>query len=425
MGTVKGRIGSNVFYVKQGEQNIIKHQTEVLNPKSSGQCIHRSMFAAAGKFYTHGTQALFKFAFENKKKGESDFNAFMKANVDRAIPMSRQAIDNPQYPMVSNWLVTRGSLPTPTVFSTLSSVRISLPNLNGTTANIRTVAEFSKKVVDGVNYKEGDILTFLYIHSYVGAQSYPAINPDILLQPQLTWTIKQIRLSATDATNLSAFGLSVSQSSSSIMLEYSANNSSWETSFSGSTVIHSRPSAGGLKVSTNSLVVNSNDSWQQPLEAIKLYAATDEYRSLVIPTWQGSSTSSDSTEIILEGALVSKSSITTSGTNPLQATEAYDENKALTLPFDPRSGYLTATGGYLTAAEAIEAAAAGEAHLFYYNRVNGAFVKRTGLEEEEMISVKVGSLGTYDLWYNFTNNLYIVVLSWTNEQGQTVEFPYT
>lgn len=426
MGTLKGRVGASVFYVKQGVQNQIKHQTEVSNPKTSGQCLHRSKFSSAGKFFTHGTQALFKFAFEGKRKGESDFNAFMKANVDFAFPMSKQAIENPQYPMVNEWLITKGSLTAP-----ICSVNLGTSNSNvagsydvvGTApASITTIADLTKAIVDGVSVKENDIITFVLIHSYVDAQSYPAINPDILLQPQYAWNIAQLQLNALDTTTLASIGISASVNLGRVVMTYSRNYSKAFTSYIGGSIILSRRTPNGLKVSTNRLKVANNDEYQQNIAYVREFVKTDVYKNAVVTSWQDTPSMQNSTDIILEGALISKSSIEPTGNNPVHANASEAQATKLILPFDPREGYFSATLGQLTAADAIDAANNGELRNYYYNREARRFMAFGFLEEAIGLDITANNDGTFSIWVENGAELWFFIKSWTNVQGQTIDF---
>lgn len=426
MGTLKGRVGDSVFYVKQGVQNQIKHQTEVNNPKTSGQCLHRSKFSSAGKFFTHGTQALFKFAFEGKKKGESDFNAFMKANVDFAIPMSKQAIENPQYPMVNEWLITRGSLIAPTCSVNLgtssSSVAGSYDVVGTAPDSITTIAELTKAIVDGVNIKENDIITFVLIHSFVDAQSYPAINPDILLQPQYAWNINQLQLNSLDTTPLASIGISASVTLDRVVMTYSRNYNKQRTSYIGGTIVLSRRTPNGLKVSTNRLKVANNDDYQQNIAYVREYVKTDAYKNAVVTSWQDTTDMQNSTDIILEGALVSKSSIKPTGNNPIHGNADKTKATKMILPFDPREGYFTATMGALTKADAIDEANNGELRTFYYNRQARRFLAFGYTEEYLGLDVTANNDGTFTIWAEDENELWYFIKSWTNAQGQSINF---
>ena len=426
MGTLKGRVGASVFYVKQGVQNQIKHQTEVSNPKTSGQCLHRSKFSSAGKFFTHGTQALFKFAFEGKKKGESDFNAFMKANVDFAFPMSKMAIENPQYPMVNEWFITKGSLIAPTcsvnIGTTSSNVAGSYDVVGVAPTTITTVADLTKAIVDGVNIKENDILTFVLIHSFVDAQSYPAINPNILLQPQYAWNIAQLQLNALDTTTLASIGISASVTLSKVVMTYSRNYTKALTSYIGGTIVLSRRTTNGLKVSTNRLRVTNNEDFQQNIAYVREYVKTDAYKNAVVTSWQDTPNMQNSTDIILEGALISKSSITPTGNNPIHGNSDEGTATKLIVPFDPREGFFTATAGSLSQADAIDAAANDEVKTYYYNRQARRFLAFGSTEDYLGLNITTNSNGTFSIWVEDENELWYFIKRWTNIQGQSIDF---
>lgn len=426
MGTLKGRVGASVFYVKQGVQNQIKHQTEVSNPKTSGQCLHRSKFSSAGKFFTHGTQALFKFAFEGKKKGESDFNAFMKANIDFAFPMSKMAIENPQYPMVNEWLITKGSLIAPTctvnLGSTNSNVAGSYDVVGVAPATITTVADLTKAIVDGVNIKENDIITFVLIHSFVDTQSYPAINPDIMLQPQYAWNIAQLQLNALDTTTLASIGISASVTLNRVVMTYSRNYNKQRTSYIGGTIVLSRRTPNGLKVSTNRLKVANNDDYQQDIAYVREFVKNDEYKNAVVTSWQDTPNMQNSTDIILEGALISKSSIEPVGNNPIHGNAEEAQATKLILPFDPREGYFTASMGALTATDAIDEANNGDLRTYYYNRQARRFLAFGYTEDYIGLDITANNDGTFSIWAEDENQLWYFIKSWTNVQGQTIDF---
>lgn len=424
MGTVKGRIGDNVFYVKKGEQNIVKYQSEVSNPKTTNQSIQRGKFASAGKFYTRGTQALFKFAFENKKPNESDFNAFMRENISNAISMSKLAIDFVNYPMVNDWLMTRGSLLTPSYTVEQRQVNLRIPVDTSFSATIDTVADLTKLLIANGDYKEGDILTWVGIKAYVGSQPYPAIVPDILLEEQVAWSLKQIKLSRLDLSTLQSHGLTVAAEPTYRLIRLTMAGSNAAYSYTGGCVVLSRKTKNGLKVSTSRLKIANNENYQKSIKALKNYAETEEYLQLVADSWKNEGNINQSTDIVLEGSLVSKASITTSGSNPVQSGEDFSDSEPMTIGFDPRSGYLTATIGMLDEEEAIEAIQSGDVQKYYWNPASKLFLPLNGVQEGEEVGfqVYVNTNDTYSIWVENGNRLFFGIKSWTNAEGQTVKF---
>ena len=111
LGYARGKVGSMVFSRSAGEQITKAYNSSPRNDRTEPQMNQRTMFLSANKFFTHGQQAFFKFAFEDKKINESDFNAFMRNNIKNGIMMSKAAFEENTYPSVGEWLVTKGSLP--------------------------------------------------------------------------------------------------------------------------------------------------------------------------------------------------------------------------------------------------------------------------------------------------------------------------
>lgn len=105
--TARGKIGDIVVSINKGQRIEKAYQPVVSNPKSTGQMLQRAKFANAVKFYKHANQALFKFAFEDKKQTESEYNAFMRHNINRSPVISKEAV-NSTWPALGRWILTDG-----------------------------------------------------------------------------------------------------------------------------------------------------------------------------------------------------------------------------------------------------------------------------------------------------------------------------
>lgn len=110
MGYARGAVGDLVFSRVKGNQVTKARNRQPSNPKTSKQVYQRAKFINAVRFYQRGVQNLFKFAFEDKTAQESDFNAFMRHNTARAIPVAKNASEEAIYPAISNWMTSFGSL---------------------------------------------------------------------------------------------------------------------------------------------------------------------------------------------------------------------------------------------------------------------------------------------------------------------------
>lgn len=110
MGYARGAVGDLVFSRVKGNQVTKARNRQPSNPKTSKQVYQRAKFINAVRFYQRGVQNLFKFAYEDKTAQESDFNAFMRHNTARAIPVGKNASEEAIYPAISNWITSFGSL---------------------------------------------------------------------------------------------------------------------------------------------------------------------------------------------------------------------------------------------------------------------------------------------------------------------------
>lgn len=110
LGYARGAVGNLVFSRVKGNEVTKARNRQPANPKTSKQVYQRAKFLNAVNFYKRGVQNLFKFAYEDKTQQESDFNAFMRHNVSRAIPVGKGSSTEPIYPAISNWITSVGSL---------------------------------------------------------------------------------------------------------------------------------------------------------------------------------------------------------------------------------------------------------------------------------------------------------------------------
>ena len=110
LGYARGAVGNLVFSRVKGNEVTKARNRQPANPKTSKQVYQRAKFLNAVNFYKRGVQNLFKFAYEDKTQQESDFNAFMRHNVSRAVPVGKGASTDSMYPAISNWITSVGSL---------------------------------------------------------------------------------------------------------------------------------------------------------------------------------------------------------------------------------------------------------------------------------------------------------------------------
>lgn len=294
LGKSRGSVGDVTFSQINGQQIAKARNRNPANPRTLKQCFQRARFAAAVKFYTRGTQALYKFAFESKRQVESDYNAFMRENVKRAPAISKAAFDNYDYPVIAPFIMSKGSL-APTNCVTYQDDLNFLIAKAAQGVTITTIGQLSTELLKDPEWQEGDILTLVNIVSdYEG--NVPSVNPED--SGKTTWEIKQIILDTTNNTTVeSVFGSSVRTveipegSFFALTLSLSVGN------FVGATFIHSRNTAGGLKVSTQELYLG------EVTAAAYEASQADAYKEAVAVSWKTAGAVDMEPEAILQGSI--------------------------------------------------------------------------------------------------------------------------
>lgn len=144
------------------------------NPRTYLQMNQRAKFATAVKFYKRATRNFFKFAYEDKRPNESDYNAFMRHNISAAVPMIKYQVDSEAYPALGDpWLLSQGSI-LPVKF-VVSDGKIGIDI--AAAAAPATIGDLSKLFIAN-GYQEGDIVTCVVIQSTCSVKDINAASKD-------------------------------------------------------------------------------------------------------------------------------------------------------------------------------------------------------------------------------------------------------
>lgn len=269
LGDASGRVGSIVLSTRAGEMITRKYQANVKNPKSTAQMVQRARFAAAVKFYKHANQAFFPFAYEDKKKTESDFNAFMRHNLlnDNVIVLNKELVDGTFPSLAKSWLLTEGRIGggvylRPEYKEGEKSYRylgVYFDNDHSQTISpddpdkTWTVAEFSKTMLDNDStLQEGDIVTSVLVSADV--TDVADGNPD----NYPLWQIRQFRLSLSDNRDVTTLSFLSIDSNLSQTVVFGYGSSDNETLW-GAMVITRKNSDGSLYATTTALACTDPD----------------------------------------------------------------------------------------------------------------------------------------------------------------------
>lgn len=292
-GNASGKLGQVVLSTVKGQQIARAWQPKVSNPKTSQQQLQRAKFANSVKFFKRAQQNLFKFAFEDKRKNESDYNAFMRHNVVSSAVLDRSVYDNFNYPaLADNWLLTYGSLGEINADNEQSDKRavqkLDLPLGTGEITNL-TIASASQAFVNNYKAVNGDYVTLVAVVSPAKSLTDdPKTAPD--------WHILQFVVDTTNTGKLvenlkkqdigaEEFFAKDGKEPANIIFSLSNEGCAWLG------IILSRVTANGVKVSTSNLMPN--------YYAYEIYKNSLElaYRQSALNSWGRSS------EPILKGGI--------------------------------------------------------------------------------------------------------------------------
>lgn len=293
LGKSRGSVGDVTFSQINGQQIAKARNRNPANPRTLKQCFQRGRFAAAVKFYTRGTQALFKFAFENKKQTESDYNAFMRENVKRAPAISKAAFDNFDYPVVAPFVMSKGSLTPMDIIHFADQGANMLRWVVGVPTgeiDLDSIGGLSQQLINNCGAQVGDIITIVMITS-----AYNGTVPSVEAagSGKTAWDIKQFIVDPTSAEN--TFNVTGLQADDNGYLFYNVGSTSIQ--LASMCVILSRNTPQGLKVSTQELVLSTAAATAYEAEQ------ADAYKEAVAVSWKTAGAVDMQPEAILQGSI--------------------------------------------------------------------------------------------------------------------------
>lgn len=185
-----GRLGGSVYYMLNGQNIARELASQVSNPRTTSQMRQRMQWANLVNTYKANKGWMGKLSFENKPRTQSDYNAFMAANLGvDPVYINKQMADN-DHAILAPYTMTRGSLPAIKLeWSDGDSKFMSDIKLDSEFAPTNaTVADLSEQIVrNNPGWEYGDQLSIIEV---VNANYTPRVYP------------LEIILSASDDRNL-------------------------------------------------------------------------------------------------------------------------------------------------------------------------------------------------------------------------------
>lgn len=227
------------------------------NPRTSAQQQRRAKFANAVKFYKRAVKNFYIFAFQDRKSNESDYNAFMRHNIDRSAFIDKSLVDKSFFPALAvNWQMAEGDLmvETPEYSLNDNGLVVNVITNNGSTA---TIGELSTVLMKNFGLQKGDIVTFVTIASEVTSTTVITDDTDYLAP---LWTIYQMEVNQLDETLVSAMAHTNTAGTHTPSITWGGNNISIRYSDAGLSlwgcVIITRPDGARLYCKTSYLQSN-------------------------------------------------------------------------------------------------------------------------------------------------------------------------
>jgi len=238
---MSGSAGDLTFKIQNGLTVVSEKVTKMTNPRSDAQMRVRTRWSNVVAMYS-GVRPLLRHGFENKPAGLSDYNMFVKVNMQRTpIYLTKQAVAGGAC-VATAYQISQGSLPAIVLTGTGQNVKTDIRLGGESITSSTTVAQFSAAVVqNNADYRYGDQISFFLVKQMVNAETGI---------PYCQFSAAKVVLDAANEENLAdVTGSSHGFASADGMLAHVGNDGDCAYAW-----VHTRKSDGKTLVSSQSLV---------------------------------------------------------------------------------------------------------------------------------------------------------------------------
>lgn len=168
LGYARGKVGDLVFQRRKGEQIVKARNRNPNNPRTWSQQMQRVRMYAPVAFYKMAVERFFKFAFEDKKPNETDYNAFIRENLNAFQgPYFTKEQVSQKFPVMAPYVISSGILSSiPSIPAEAESsiiLKVPLGTETAETPVERNQGYISRLLINQYGLQEGDMLTFIII----------------------------------------------------------------------------------------------------------------------------------------------------------------------------------------------------------------------------------------------------------------------
>lgn len=168
---LRGSAGSITFRRNCGQTIVSEKITDMRVSRTEQQARQRTKWANIVAIYK-GIRPLLNYGFESKPKGLSDYNMFMRLNMQKTpVYLTKQAVAGGAC-VAAPYVISQGSLPAIVLSGSGNSVKTDIYLGSFAISSTTTVAEFSQAVVNNnEDYQYGDQISFFLIKQKVNADT--------------------------------------------------------------------------------------------------------------------------------------------------------------------------------------------------------------------------------------------------------------
>ena len=238
---MSGSAGDLTFKIQNGLTVVSEKVTKMTNPRSDAQMRVRTRWSNVVAMYS-GVRPLLRHGFENKPAELSDYNMFVKVNMQRTpIYLTKQAVAGGAC-VATAYQISQGSLPAIVLTGTGQNVKTDIRLGGDSITSNTTVAQFSAAVVqNNADYRYGDQISFFLVKQMVNAETGI---------PYCQFSAAKVILDAANESTLAdVTGSSHGFASADGMLAHVGNDGDCAYAW-----VHTRKSDGKTLVSSQSLV---------------------------------------------------------------------------------------------------------------------------------------------------------------------------
>lgn len=259
----KGGAGGYSFYVRGGEQ-VVRQRKNNSNygdsaSRTRAQMIRRIMWGNLVNIYK-AIKSWQQRAYDTKAIGQTDYNLFMKLNIPMASVGVTKAACEQGFAVFENYQVSKGSLP-PVNYTLDAQSTDIITNIVYTQAitAATTVGEFSAEIIaKNPQFQAGDNIAFIFFrnHQYIGAE-WPyaySVYTEVTLNPADTSVLMDIPV----------IGQRLIEGADDVLhVDYTAPSPGGEPEVEGIAIIHTRKVNGQLFVSSQNILMESDQFIQR------------------------------------------------------------------------------------------------------------------------------------------------------------------